>query len=223
MTFNVHSLLHLCDSCRKSGPLWASSAFPFESEIAEIKNRVSGPKGVADQVCDKLSERVSFITKLLKKNSDDISTQFCSDVLFNQPRIINYKRSDENAIVPTDKISIEKNEYNRIIFTKISFHSILYTRPQKTNNAFIQLLNEEIVEIQKFFFLENRLFMQIKRIDVNFVRINNIQLDHMFVISSKAEYTHNVSVNEIKKKLILVELENSLQFSCIPPPMKDVK
>ncbi|CAD6241379.1 GSCOCG00002706001-RA-CDS, partial [Cotesia congregata] len=31
MTFNIHSLLYLGESVRRSGPLWETSAFPFEN------------------------------------------------------------------------------------------------------------------------------------------------------------------------------------------------
>ena len=50
MTFNMHSLLHLVDSVRKTGPLWATSAFPFESEVYTVKQEIKGPVNVAVQI-----------------------------------------------------------------------------------------------------------------------------------------------------------------------------
>ena len=50
MTFNMSSLLHLVDSVRKTGPLWAPSAFPFESEIYIVKQEIQGPESVAGQI-----------------------------------------------------------------------------------------------------------------------------------------------------------------------------
>jgi len=46
MRFNVHMLLHVVQSVRMSGPLWATSTFPFESNIHFLKQLVNGPKGV---------------------------------------------------------------------------------------------------------------------------------------------------------------------------------
>ncbi|OXU29009.1 hypothetical protein TSAR_014435, partial [Trichomalopsis sarcophagae] len=37
MTFNVHSVLHMVQSVRKNGPLWANSTFAFESNIYQLK------------------------------------------------------------------------------------------------------------------------------------------------------------------------------------------
>lgn len=53
MTMNVHSLLHLGESVRQSGPLCATSAFPFESKIGQLKAFVGGPKGVPEQISNK--------------------------------------------------------------------------------------------------------------------------------------------------------------------------
>lgn len=38
MTFNVHLVEHLVESVRNSGPLWETSAFPFENNIFILKN-----------------------------------------------------------------------------------------------------------------------------------------------------------------------------------------
>jgi len=53
MRFNVHMLLHAVQSVRKSGPLWATSTFPFESNIYFLKRLVNGPKGVEQQIAKK--------------------------------------------------------------------------------------------------------------------------------------------------------------------------
>lgn len=39
MTLIVHILLHLVESMRMSGPLWATSAFPFENNIYNLKKQ----------------------------------------------------------------------------------------------------------------------------------------------------------------------------------------
>ena len=54
MTFNVHSLLHLVDSVRMSGPLWATSAFVFESAIYQLKQQITRPNGLYNQIAKKL-------------------------------------------------------------------------------------------------------------------------------------------------------------------------
>jgi len=53
MRFNVHMLLHVVQSVRMSGPLWATSAFLFENNIYFLKQLVNGPKGVEQQIAKK--------------------------------------------------------------------------------------------------------------------------------------------------------------------------
>ena len=50
MSFNVHSLLHLGDCVRDFGPLWASSAFPYEGFMMKIKQLFSGTTHLPQQV-----------------------------------------------------------------------------------------------------------------------------------------------------------------------------
>lgn len=46
MTFNVHALLHIAQSVRKSGPMCMNAAFPFESNIYTFKTYINGPNGM---------------------------------------------------------------------------------------------------------------------------------------------------------------------------------
>lgn len=52
ITFNLHSLMHLAVSVQQSGPLWATSAFPYENGIFKMKQQISGPNGI-DQCCNR--------------------------------------------------------------------------------------------------------------------------------------------------------------------------
>lgn len=70
MRYNVHSLLHAVQSVRESGPLWATSAFPYESNILLLKQLVNGPKGIEQQMCKKSLQLLAYAcgprTNLLK-------------------------------------------------------------------------------------------------------------------------------------------------------------
>lgn len=54
MTFNVHQLLHLCTSVKKMGPLWAFSMFNFESGNGQLLKNINSPKGVLQQVVERV-------------------------------------------------------------------------------------------------------------------------------------------------------------------------
>ena len=50
MTANVHGLLHLSDTVRRLGPLWAHSCFPFEAANGLILKLFHGTQNVEKQV-----------------------------------------------------------------------------------------------------------------------------------------------------------------------------
>lgn len=60
MTFNVHILLHLVESVRRSGPLWVTSTVAFEKNIFLLKRALNGPKGAAQQIIKKTLQRLSY-------------------------------------------------------------------------------------------------------------------------------------------------------------------
>ncbi|XP_063961852.1 uncharacterized protein LOC129268704 isoform X2 [Lytechinus pictus] len=49
-TFNVHLLLHMSNSVKQWGPLWGTSAFPFESYNGYLKKLFSGTNYVPQQI-----------------------------------------------------------------------------------------------------------------------------------------------------------------------------
>ena len=60
MTFNIHALQHLVPSVRQSGPLWETSAFPFEHKIHFLKQTFSGPKSVEQQMSVKFLNLLKY-------------------------------------------------------------------------------------------------------------------------------------------------------------------
>ncbi|XP_042147633.1 uncharacterized protein LOC121836703 [Ixodes scapularis] len=54
LTFNVHQLLHLPNSVRQLGPLWAQSAFVFEGGNGKLVKLVSAARGLPDQIVERV-------------------------------------------------------------------------------------------------------------------------------------------------------------------------
>ena len=50
MTINIHNLLHLPDTVKRLGPLWAHSCFPFENANGELLKLFHGSQAVEKQV-----------------------------------------------------------------------------------------------------------------------------------------------------------------------------
>ncbi|XP_011687416.1 PREDICTED: uncharacterized protein LOC105449731 [Wasmannia auropunctata] len=97
-------------SVKKSGPLWATSTFPYESNIFHLKQFVNGPKGVRNQIIDKhlrlAKYRHSVATIAL---STDDSFQFCKD-LFEYRRLMQYTTT-ESGITFIGKDAYLKAQY----------------------------------------------------------------------------------------------------------------
>ena len=91
-TFNVHTLLHLVHSVRMSGPLWATSAFPFEDGIFYLKKRVTGPKGIYNGIASTMLQRNSY--KLLIQNvvQSKNSAKFCKSLFSRKQCVLSTER-----------------------------------------------------------------------------------------------------------------------------------
>jgi cell division FtsZ-interacting protein ZapD len=50
MTANVHELLHLPETVKKLGPLWAHSCFPFEAANGVLLKLIHGSQSTEKQV-----------------------------------------------------------------------------------------------------------------------------------------------------------------------------
>lgn len=70
MTYNVHQLLHLAESVRKWGPLWSHTAFPFESDIGNLKKIVKASRGIPHQVIRNIE--ISRACSIINDNPDNI-------------------------------------------------------------------------------------------------------------------------------------------------------
>lgn len=53
MTFNIHLLTHIAQSVKQWGPLWATSAFPFESNMGTLLKYFNGTQNVPSQIVRK--------------------------------------------------------------------------------------------------------------------------------------------------------------------------
>lgn len=63
VTINVHNLRHYANSVRKTGPLWCNSAFPFESNMGELKKSFNCTTDVVEQIAWNLSIRAAKPTE----------------------------------------------------------------------------------------------------------------------------------------------------------------
>ncbi|CAD6234322.1 GSCOCG00012392001-RA-CDS, partial [Cotesia congregata] len=158
MTFNVHSLLHLPESVRKNGPLWASSAYVFENNIFNLKLNVSSPNGVLSQMATRMLRYNAFQSRL-STESNEPSWEYCRNVI--NKKSLNAKngvRSEDGALMSsceTASINSSISTYGRCIYKGTVYTSKSYTKSKKTNNSFVLLDDNRKAEISDFF-IENK-------------------------------------------------------------------
>ena len=64
-TFNVHQLIHLADSVRNCGPLWASAALMFESNNHLLQKMFHGTQHIPQQIVEfyMISKKIPRLAK----------------------------------------------------------------------------------------------------------------------------------------------------------------
>jgi len=74
----MHSILYLCEAVRRSGPLWAISAFPYKSNIYNFKKLVKNPKNVDLQIVKNFIKKANYHSFLSNSEASDLCSNFCT-------------------------------------------------------------------------------------------------------------------------------------------------
>jgi len=78
VTFNIHSILHLCELMRRSGPLWAISVFPYESNIYNLKKLMKNLKNVDLQIVENFIKKANYHYFLSNFEASNLCSNFCT-------------------------------------------------------------------------------------------------------------------------------------------------
>ncbi|CAD6230410.1 GSCOCG00012179001-RA-CDS [Cotesia congregata] len=218
MTFNLHSLLHVVESVRQSGPLWSSSAFPFESMIFLIKRYITGVSGVSNQIVNSILKEKNIRCNIDYNTESVKCRNYCKD-LFKPRKLKNCTRSDDHALLigteksPDDQLILLMQQYfdnthstkvyDRCIYNKMVLRSTAYTRPTKTNDTVVQLDTKKFIRIDGFFSLNNTCYLygnQILTVQTAFQ--SNVQLSHILQVTSIRQEILIASIQSIRTKVI---------------------
>lgn len=74
VAMNHHLLTHIANAVRHNGPLWAQSAFGFESNNG-ILAKISSKKHILHELAWKYTSRQTLCTGINKKTSPDIAVE----------------------------------------------------------------------------------------------------------------------------------------------------
>ena len=160
MTYNVHIPLHLAKSVLNWGPLYAHSAFGFESGNFKLLKIIHAANGVHYQVCRHINLNYSYNT--LKKHvysiaSSDVQT-FCSklgtSMIKNSIKLSDsryFGTSSDVRTIWTEKLDLSHRARS---YKKMVKGGCLYLSSTKenrrSNNAFAKLIDGSYVEIIEF-------------------------------------------------------------------------
>lgn len=167
MTFNVHGLLHLANSVRSLGPLWAHSAFVFEGGNGNIVRQVSAAKGIPQQV----TERIVMFQQLCQLCDSGRLTlqeqQVCKELIGYTPvqnaarvgeKLCLLGRGKVTALSCDEQRTIQLRcgiaassalQYERFILDGQVFHSTAYTRPARSDTTFLRTTSGDYKRVEK--------------------------------------------------------------------------
>lgn len=209
MTFNVHCLLHMAESVRRNGPLWATSAYPFESNLHQLKQDITGPKGTMHQIATRFLRRHNLQNYVLSQGNED-SWNFCKTII-NKRKIItlNYVRDIDGALLIRNrsKRDMIKNpaEYARCILEGKMYHSKLYNMAKKTDNTYVYLKDGRVGQIRKFILRNDKTV-----IVVEILKIEKYQsCEHIWKVSDTNKELSYISLTDVQNKMVYISIEKT--------------
>lgn len=142
MTFNVHQLLHLPKSMAELGPLWAHSAFIFETGNGILLKLISSANGVPAQVCERFVMKMQtmklFNTLKMSVNTEAICSHFLGLSVagkvesgpLGKGTVYNVEGAEKEAFQKTfATVPHTVVKFERVAVQGQQLHSVSYTRP----------------------------------------------------------------------------------------------
>lgn len=169
MTFNIHLFTHIVQSVKQWGPLWATSTFPFESNMGALLKYFNGTQNVSSQIV-----RKCMLWKELPEKAKHTSAKvqsFVKELYFNKQRtdkcenindivqVFEHPPFQEN-ITTSSRLAISKLcgnlsncfwSYSRFLVNGVLYHTQKYDRLKKRYNSAAYLKDGTFCLINDFF------------------------------------------------------------------------
>lgn len=114
MSYNLHTLLHICSDVRKYGCVDEFSAFRFGNYMLNIKKMIRKNEKLLQQLARRYSELNNYNIIIKKrKNSNEICFE---NIHFNGPLIDGYNFSSQYKILCTKTYTIHSKAQIIIVF-----------------------------------------------------------------------------------------------------------
>ncbi|CAN7948710.1 unnamed protein product, partial [Ixodes pacificus] len=167
MTYNLHQLLHIQQVVEQMGPLWAHSAFVFESGNGKLVKSVTAAKGVPQQIVERVVAAQELQQLLTCVPLHEATKNLCQEMLgyekvarcwytdgacmLGSPTAVGTLTSDEEAALEEAGIPLPDTalEYRWFILDKRVYNSSRYLRARKTDSSVILTRTEEYFKIMR--------------------------------------------------------------------------
>uniref|UniRef100_A0ABD2WI07 Uncharacterized protein n=1 Tax=Trichogramma kaykai TaxID=54128 RepID=A0ABD2WI07_9HYME len=237
ITFNVHSLNHYCHAVRNSGPLWTTSAFPFENGIFQFMKEVNSPNGCLLQISEKWIRKSNFQSFLSHQKSDDDRTiEYCKSLFCDRPPLknctvvdnITFTDATNTTVKIIDSVSRILNKkpsfiqvFHRCIYKSTLFHGINYKRCLKTQDTIVKTLDDKIYEIHYFIRIDKQSFIYGRQWEIE----NNdfgLGIDrfpivrHIFKLRKKLRVNCLVEISNIGQKMLVIDTNDDVYLTSLP-------
>ena len=161
MTFNMHLLLHLAKSVYYWGPLWAHSAFAFESGNGHLLNVIHAAKGVHHQICRRISLQYSYLIlkdRVFPFSSASVRTYctFTGSKIVQKTLLLSQIRyfgpmSKVNAIwIEALRLTPDRAVSYKKIVKNCCLYSSCKKNNQRSDNSFAQLSSGQYAKLNYF-------------------------------------------------------------------------
>lgn len=185
MTFNVYILLHLVESVRRSGPLWATFTVAFERNIFLLKRALNDPKGAAQQITKKTLQRLSYKHELRPFSVPDIVNELCESVFYTKRFTASAKTVNNVAFFGERKAAADKALENKFFYRcshrNLIYSSVKYTCSKTLDDSMIVLKTGEITQIRDICLLDDdTCWFQIEKFITEQITIGTKKISHIW-------------------------------------------
>lgn len=228
LTYNMHQLLHLSLCVRRWGPLWATSAFPFESFNGFLANCVHGTKNMSQEIINNLT--IAQGAAILKNQclaGEHTTNYHSSNVkkdyeLLGSTQELKFINDIERGILTLSGLRIE----NLSIYARAKIKNELYTsqlyKITKNDSSNVQVTTNDNKTkygcIRFFLEIDNNLYFIFQCYSVIFTKMfchrqTASKIKHIVPIQDINKFLL-IKVKNIKSLIILIRIGNYL---CKPP------
>ncbi|XP_070393260.1 uncharacterized protein [Dermacentor albipictus] len=228
MTFNMHQLTHIVKSIRCWGPLWAHSAFPFESGNGGLKQSVKAANGIPHQLC-RVLQIENTVMELQDLASNPSVVQYCSsfDTKVTQKSVCSSdgtrffgsscQYTPPACPLPCDQeIPPHSVQYRRIMLNGSILTDSLYASSKKTNSSAVQLSDNSFAIIEQIIFSGDKTFISVKKLRCRPLKYHFVTLNHVQEVLHKESSTVILQPADIRSVCVFINLE-SAAYICAPP------